>query len=101
MTTAAVTINKLEWTRITDADQSGTCWKKTGGTIVVDHTDQETADTLPLSNVNVDVAKAKRAPLDTDSNIVLPLPSDNVADIFYALVIGAGNDTGSLVVDVI
>lgn len=73
------------WTRITAAGESGTCWKKTGGAIVVSHTDQESAATLALTNANVTVAKSKRVPLDGDNNDVLSLPADNVDDIFYAL----------------
>jgi len=88
------------WTRITAAGESGTCWKKTGGAIVVSHTDQETAATLALANANVTVAKSKRVPLDGDNNDVLGLPADNVDDIYYAL---ATNEDAAnvLAVDVI
>lgn len=87
MATTAITISKTVWTRISAAGESGTCWRKTGGAIVVDHTDQESAATLPLSNTNVTLAKSKRIPLDGDNNEVLGLPADNVSDIFYALAI--------------
>lgn len=85
MATTAITLLSTVWTRISLAGESGTCWKKTGGPIVVDHTDQETAATLPTSNANVTVAKSKRVPLDGDNVNVLALPADNVSDIFYAL----------------
>ena len=99
MATEVSPILTTVWTKISDAGQSGTCWKKTGGTIVVDHTDQETAATLPLSNANVDIDKSKRAPLDEDNNNVLGIPADNTNDIYYALSLSA--NTESLVVDVI
>lgn len=85
MATIVKTLSSTVWTRITAAGESGTCWKKTGGTVVVDHTDSETAATLPLSNTNVTIAKAKRVPVDADDNNVLALPADNASDIFYAL----------------
>ncbi len=81
----AYNIVSTVWTRITAAGESGTAWKKTGGTIVVSHTDSDGAATLPLTNLNVTVAKSKRVPLDGDNNEVLGLPADNVSDIFYAL----------------
>jgi hypothetical protein len=43
MATTAITLSKTVWTKITAAGESGTCWKKTGGTIIIDHTDQESA----------------------------------------------------------
>lgn len=100
MSTIAISLSSTVWTRISLAGESGTCWKKTGGAIVVDHTDQETAATLPLSNANVTVAKAKRAPLDGDNDNVLALPADNASDIFYAVAISA-DDSNVLAVDVI
>ena len=100
MATTANDIVSTVWTRITAAGESGTCWKKTGGNIVVDHTDQETAATLPLSNANVTVGKAKRVPLDENNNDVLGLPADNVSDIFYALAINS-DVSNVLSVDVI
>ena len=100
MATTAISLSSTVWTKITAAGESGTCWKKTGGNIVVDHTDQETAATLALTNANVTVAKSKRVPLDGDNNDVLGLPADNVDDIFYALAIN--NDASNiLTVDVI
>ena len=100
MATTAITLSKTVWTKITNAGESGTCWKKTGGTIVVDHTDQEGDATVPLTSVNITVAKAKRVPLDGDDNDVLALPADDLSDIFYALAIN--EDTANvLAVDVI
>lgn len=98
MATKKVEILTTVWTKITDAGQSGTCWKKTGNPILIDHTDAEGAATLPLSNLNVDVAKSKRAPLDQDNDNVLALPADNVSDVFYALALAKN---GKLAVDVI
>ena len=100
MATTAITLSKTVWTRITAAGESGTCWKKTGGVIVVDHTDQEGGATVALTSVNITVAKAKRVPLDGDDNDVLALPADDVSDIFYALATGEG-DSNILAVDVI
>jgi len=100
MATTAITLSKTVWTRITAAGESGTCWKKTGGNIVVDHTDQETAATLPLSNVNVTVDKAKRVPLDENNDDVLAIPADNASDIYYALAINE-DSSNILSVDVI
>jgi len=85
MATSAITLSTLEWTQITAAGESGTCWKKTGSPIFVDHTDAEGGATLLLSNTNVTIAKAKRVPLDGDNDNVLTLPADNVSDVFYAL----------------
>ena len=85
MTTAAIALSNLVWTKVSAAGESGTCWRKTAGPIVIDHTDQETAATLPLSNSNVTVGKSKRVPLDKDNDNVLSLPADNASDIFYAL----------------
>lgn len=100
MATTAITLSKIVWTKITAAGESGTCWRKTGGTIVVDHTDQEGGATVALTSVNITVAKAKRVPLDSDDNDVLALPADSASDIFYAL---ATNEDASnvLAVDVI
>ena len=66
---------------------------------MVDHTDAETAATLPLSNTNVTITKAKRVPLDGDNDNVLSLPADNTSDIYYALALEAGSNV--LAVDVI
>ncbi len=99
MATNAIDISSTVWTKITSSGESGTIWKKTGGVIVIDHTDQETAATLPLSNTNVAVAKSKRAPLDHDNDNVLDIPADNVDDIYYALALEG--DFNSLAVDVI
>ena len=99
MATTAIEITNTVWTRITEAGESGTCWKKAGKGIVIDHTDQETADTLPLSNENITVDKSKRIPLDEDSGDVLSLPADNETDIFYAFALESG--INKLVVDVI
>lgn len=100
MAITAITLSKISWTKITDAGESGTCWKKAGGTIVVSHTDQETAATLPLSNTNVTITKSKKAPLDMNDINPLPIPADNASDIYYALATGEG-DSNILVVDVI
>jgi len=99
MTTIAKTLSKTVWTKITAAGESGTCWKKTGGQIVIDHTDAETAATLALSNTNVTIAKSKRVPLDGDNGNVLNIPADNVDDIYYALAIEG--DSNIIAVDVI
>lgn len=100
MATIAKTLSKTVWTKITAAGESGTCWKKTGNTIIIDHTDQESDATLPLSNVNITIAKSKRVPLDKDDEGVLNLPADNTSDIYYALATGEG-DSNILAVDVI
>lgn len=101
MATEAIAVLSTIWTRISAAGESGTCWKKTGETIYVDHTDEETADTLPLSNENVQKDKAKRVPLDADTaDSVITIPADNSNDIFYAI---ADNDNNEniLAVDVV
>lgn len=99
MATIAKTLSTTVWTKITAAGESGTCWKKTGGAIVIDHTDQETAATLPTSNTNVTVAKSKRVPLDRDNVNILGIPADNVDDIYYAIALDDG-ETNTLIVDV-
>lgn len=100
MATTAISLSKTVWTRITAAGESGTCWKKTGGTIVIDHTDSEGAATVALTSVNITKAKSKRIPLDGDNNDVMALPADNSSDIYYAL---ATNEDAAniLAVDVI
>jgi len=100
MATSAIDIVSTVWTKITDAGESGTVWKKTGGTIVIDHTDQETAATLPLTNTNVKIDKSKRIPLDGDNDQIITIPADNVDDIYYALAIN-DDDSNILTVDVI
>lgn len=100
MATTAITLSTTVWTKITDAGESGTCWKKTGDTILIDHTTLEGGATLLLSNVNVTVDKAKRVPVDGDSDNVLNLPADSASDVFYALATGEG-DSNILSVDVI
>ena len=99
MATTAITLSKTVWTKITAAGESGTCWKKTGETIIVDHTTLEGGATLLLSNVNVTVDKAKRVPLDGDSIDVLNLPADGASDVFYALAVAGTSNI--LSVDVI
>lgn len=99
MATNAIDIVSTVWTKITNAGESGTVWKKTGGTIIVDHTDQESAATLPITNTNVTVAKSKRVPLDCDNDNVLNIPVDNVDDVYYALAFEG--DSNILAVDVI
>ena len=99
MATIAIALSTLMWTKITAAGESGTAWKKTGHPILIDHTDAESAATLPLSNTNVTIAKAKRVPLDGDNDNVLSLPADNVNDIYYALALEDGSNV--LAVDVI
>ena len=99
MATLAITLSTTVWTKITAAGESGTAWKKTGRPILVDHTDAESAATLPLLNTNVTKAKSKRVPLDGDNDNVLSLPADNTSDIFYALALEGGYNV--LVVDVI
>lgn len=99
MATTAITLSKTVWKKITAAGESGTCWKKTGGQVVVDHTDAESGATLLLSNTNVTAAKSKRVPLDGDNVEALSLPADNVSDVFYALALDG--DSNILAVDVI
>lgn len=100
MAITAYDILSTVWTRISAAGESGTCWKKTGGTIVVSHTASDGSATLPLTNLNVTVAKSKRVPLDGDNNDVLALPADDLSDVFYAL--ATNEDTANvLAVDVI
>jgi len=99
MATEEITLSNTVWTKLTDAGESGTCWKKTGGQVVVDHTDQEGGATVALTSVNITVAKSKRVPLDGNSNNVLGLPADNVSDIFYGLSLEGATD--KIVVDVI
>lgn len=99
MATSIIELSNTVWTKITAAGESGTCWKKTGGQIVVDHTDQESAETLPTSNTNVTVAKSKRVPLDEDNDNILNIPADNVSDIFYAL--SLSENINKITVDVI
>lgn len=100
MASSLIELSNEEWTRITAAGESGTCWKKAGSQVVIDHTDQETDDTLPLSNENVTVGKSKRVPLDMDSDDVLGIPADNVSDIYYALAVNE-DSSNLLAVDVI
>lgn len=99
MATTAITLSTTVWTKVSAAGESGTAWKKTGNPILIDHTDAESAATLPLSNTNVTIAKAKRVPLDADNDNVLLITADNVSDIFYALAIEG--DSNILAVDVI
>ena len=99
MATTEISLSATVWTRLTAAGESGTAWKKTGGQVVVDHTDQEGGATVALTSVNITVAKSKRVPLDGDSNNVLGLPADNVSDIFYGLSLKGTTD--KIVVDVI
>ena len=99
MATTAITLSKTVWTKITAAGESGTCWKKTGDTILVDHTDAEGGATVALTSVNITVGKAKRVPQDEDSNNVLNLPADGASDVFYALAIAGTSNI--LAVDVI
>lgn len=98
MATAEITLSNTVWTRLTAAGESGTAWKKTGGQVVVDHTDSEGGATVALTSVNITIAKSKRVPLDVDNNNVLGLPADNVSDIFYGLSLKGATD--KIVVDV-
>ena len=99
MATEEIALSNTVWTKMTDVGESGTCWKKTGGQVVVDHTDQEGGATVALTSVNITVAKSKRVPLDGDNNNVLGLPADNVSDVFYGLSLTGATD--KIVVDVI
>lgn len=99
MATAAIALSNLVWTKVSAAGESGTCWKKTGGVVVIDHTNAESAATLPLSNSNVDVDKSKRVPLDEDNVEILLISADGVDDIYYALSLSGLTD--KIVVDVI
>lgn len=98
MATKLVELSNVEWTRLTSAGESGTCWKRDGKQVRVDHTDQETADTLPLSNTNVTIQKSKRVPLDQDGLSILNIPADNSNDIFYGVVVD--DPDAEIVVDV-
>ena len=99
MATSKIILSTIAWIRITAANQSGICYKKTGNPILVDHTDQETAATLPLSNTNVTKAKAKRVPLDEDNGKTLNIIADNVDDVYYALALESGSNI--LAVDIL
>lgn len=99
MATTAITLSNLVWTKLTAAGESGTCWRKTGGQVVVDHTDSEGGATVALTSVNITIAKSKRVPLDGDNNDVLALPADDGSDIFYGLSLTGTTD--KIVVDVI
>lgn len=99
MATTEISLSATVWTRLTAAGESGTTWKKTGGQVVVDHTDQEGDATVPLTSVNITVAKSKRVPLDGDNNDVLALPADNANDVYYAL--SLTGDTDKITVDAI
>lgn len=99
MATSLIELSNVVWTKITAAGESGTCWKKTGGQVVIDHTISETAATLPLSNTNVTKEKSKRVPLDRDDIDALGIPADNANDVYYALSVTGPNDM--IVVDVI
>ena len=99
MGTVAFELSKTLWKRITDAGTEGTCWKKTAGQVVIDHTVDEGADTLPTSNTNVTVAKSKRVPQDKDNGEVLIIPADDVNDVYYALSLGGDNE--KIVVDTV
>lgn len=99
MATVEHIIVNTVWTKITDAGESGTCWKKTGGAVVIDHTDSEGAATLPLSNTNVTKNSSKRVPLDKDDDDILSISADNVSDIYYALALNTASE--KLVTDVI
>lgn len=101
MATEEIEISKTVWTRITDLGESGTCWKKTGGTILVDHTTGSSAETLPTASALVTIAKSKRVPLDNDDdNNVLGIPADSSSDVFYAIAHNS-DDSNKLVIDVI
>ena len=67
---------------------------------MVSHAGSDGGATLPLTNLNVTVAKSKRVPLDGDNNDVLSLPADDSSDVFYALAI-KGDTANVLAVDVI
>lgn len=97
MGTFALTLSNAEWTKITVKGSSGTCWKKTGGPVVVCHTDQENSSTLPLSNTNVTIGKSKRCPLDRDSNEVLVLDALSEDSVYYAL--SLVDETAKIVID--
>ncbi len=97
MATASTALSTTEWTRVTEPGEEGYCWKHTGGTIMIDHTINETADTLPLSNTNVTVDKAKRVPLDEDNGDTLGIPADSGDDVYYSLAIKI---PGEIVTDV-
>ena len=99
MATEEIALSNTVWTKLSAAGESGTCWRKTGGQVVVDHTDGEGGATVALTSVNITVAKSKRVPLDGDDNNVLGLPADNASDIFYGLSLTGATD--KIVVDMI
>lgn len=98
MATVVIELSNEEWKKITNAGEEGTCWKKTGGKVVIDHTVDEGAATLPTSNTNVTVGKSKHVPLDKEDSEVLVIPADDANDVYYAL--SLGGDTEKIVVDV-
>lgn len=98
--TNSITLNSVTWSRVTLPGESGVCWKKTGDTVIIDHTDQEGGDTLPLSNINVTVDTSKRVPLDTDSNEMLIVSADNPNDVYYALIINS-DQPGKITIDTV
>jgi len=89
MATESFDLSTEEWTKVSEPGESGTCWKKTGGQVVIDHTDQTTAGTLPTSTDLVTIGGSKRVPLDRDSSDVLGIAAENANDIYYALAIDA------------
>lgn len=99
MATTAISLSNLVWTRLAAAGESGTCWRKTGGQVIVDHTVSEGGATVALTSSNLTVAKSKRVPLDGDNNNVLGLPADNVSDVFYGLSLTGTTD--KIVVDMV
>ena len=73
------------WVKISDAGTSGSVWMHklpTRGTVLIDHTDAESAATLPASNTNV--AKNKALILRIDGRLQV-FSADNGNDIYYAM----------------
>lgn len=82
-----------EWTAITSAGESGTCWMKKFteyGPMAIDHSDSGTG--------SLDLEKSYY-PKDSKTNII-DLTADSAGDIFYAKCLHAGA-TAEIVVDVV
>lgn len=86
------TIESTDWTAITTAGQSGTCWiktvKKGSGTVFISH-----GSSQPASSAGYRLVKSK------GNDDMLELGADDSNDIFYARV-GEG-DSVKLITDVL
>ena len=86
------------WTQITNIGQSGTCWKKQGGQVIIAHTTAEGNPTVAIGGDNLTIDGSKRLALDQDNIPALAIPADSGTDVYYALAIGKAN---KIVVDVL